>query len=79
MEGVDAAARGAFRPPRAPAAAQKFADCFQIHFEGAEVFAFLPEKRPPWFPGASRVGGAIPPRLAGRWVEEVKSWTVEGA
>lgn len=77
-------ARGAFRPPGFPAAAQKFAGCFQVNFEGAEVFAFLLEKRPPRFPGSSLVGFALSSEtrgtiLSGRLVEVKKKLTLEGA
>lgn len=46
--------RGAFRQTCVPAAAQKFAGCFQINFEGAEDFAFLaaPREAPTAFPPA---------------------------
>lgn len=52
-------ARGAFRPPRVPPAAQKLAGCVRINFEGAGVLVALPEKRRPLSPGVSRGGSAI--------------------
>lgn len=77
-------ATGAFRPPRVPAADQKFAGCFQINFEGAGVSASLPQKRWSPFPalGGSVLRSSETRRNSpsGRSVEEVKKRrTVEGA
>lgn len=87
MRGRARQLRGAFRQTRVPAAAQKFAGCFQINFEGTGVLAFLPatsssaDRLPPALLGsflrASETRRTI---LAGRSVEEAsKQLSVDGA
>lgn len=87
MRGRARQLRGAFRQTRVPAAAQKFAGCFQINFEGAGVLAFLPatsssaDRLPPALLGsflrASETRRTI---LAGRSLEEAsKQLSVDGA